>query len=51
LSRRASAGVFTSGREAITYGSARPSIVVPIEPVAILAPSSLSESMKATTSS
>jgi len=51
LSRLASAGVDTSGRDAMTYGSSRPSIVLPIEPVTILAPRILSESMKATTSS
>ena len=40
-----------SGREAMTYGSSRPSIVLPIDPVEIFAPSSFSESMNATTSS
>jgi len=45
FSRRASAGVRTIGLDAMTYGSARPSLVVPIDPVAILAPSVLSESI------
>ena len=51
LSRLASAGEATSGRDAMTYGNSRPSMVLPIEPVAILAPSVLSESTNETTSS
>ena len=35
----------------MTYGSSRPSIVLPIDPVAIFAPSVLSESMNVMTSS
>ena len=44
-SRFASIGVLTSGRDATTNGMSRPSVVLPIEPTSILAPSTRSESM------
>jgi hypothetical protein len=49
-SRRACAGVVTSGREATTYGTLRPSVVVATSPTQIGAPSFWSESMNASTS-
>jgi hypothetical protein len=50
-SRRASAGDVISGRDAMTKGRSRPSVVFPIDPVSIFAPSTLSESMNLITSS